>query len=73
MDDDAEAIENCGMTVDELCSLMFEQDMNILNLAIDKESERILEYLCEVLKTRPNIKNCLVNNTFGKNNLQAVH
>ena len=47
--------------------------MNILNFAIDKESERILHYLADVLKSRPTQKRNLVQNSFGKNKMQAIH
>ncbi len=47
--------------------MKFDSDMNILNLVIDKESEKILDHLADLLKTRPNYKQYLVNNIFGKN------
>jgi hypothetical protein len=59
--------------IDDLVSLSFRNDMNILNYAIDKESEKILDYLTEQLKSRPSELRNLVQNAFGKNKMQAVH
>jgi hypothetical protein len=42
--------------IDDLVSIKFRDDMNILNYAIDKEAENILAYLSEVLKSRPSEK-----------------
>jgi len=43
--------------------------MNILNLVIDRESNKILKYLAELLKTRPSEKRNLVEHSFGKNKI----
>lgn len=45
--DELERLIEMNLLIDDLVQIKFSKDMNILNFAIDKESERILQYLAE--------------------------
>lgn len=62
-------LKNLKLTIDELMTYKFEENMNILNYAIDQESHVILFYLASILKTIPTEKKKLVEHKFGKNQL----
>lgn len=66
-------LEALDLPLDVLVGLRFDDGMNILNLVIDHESEQTLNYLCRLMKDHPDLSKELVNHSFGKNKLQAIH
>ena len=62
-----------NVPIEDYIDLNFDFGMNILNYAIDQERCAIINHLARVTASRPEIKEKLVKNRFGTNEIQAIH
>lgn len=72
MDDVAE-LDRRSYNLEELATLRFAKDMNILNLAIDKEAVKIVQHLARKLKGKETLKNQLLYYRYNKHGITSVH
>jgi acetamidase/formamidase len=69
-EDDVAKFKDSGIDLNSITEIRFEQNMNILNLAIDQQKLNIIEYLDYSLTKRQKI--ILTSHTY-QNGLSAIH
>jgi len=64
MDDDVATIDRLGIPLEELASLEFEGNANILNFAIEQERISIVLHLADLTNNRPEVRRKLLEHRF---------
>lgn len=74
-EDDVEKFEKASIEIglDTILNHTFEHGMNVLNLAIDQESEQIIQLLSLRLRNSKSILKQLIENRYGKLGIMAIH
>ena len=73
IDDDVENFEKLGIPIEKLPGLMFEQGLNILNLAIEHERINIVLHLDTITKNYPKVREELLKHKIRKDHITALH
>ena len=73
IDDDVESFDKLSIPIEKLPSLMFEQGLNILNLAIEHERVNMVLHLDSITKNHPKIREDLLKHKIRKDQITALH
>jgi hypothetical protein len=71
--DDPNTLEKLGYTIDQLSQVRFAKNMTILNLAIDKEATKCVQWIADKLRNKPSLAKALLEWRYNEHGVQVVH
>ena len=72
-DDDISTFDRLQIPLDEIVRFEIDGGLNILNFAIEQERINIVKHLAKLTKPHPDLRKCLLEHRFGKDQMCAVH